>query len=272
MHESIETEFRSLDGTLLRGTLAIPAQPSAGLVLVHGGGVTRDEGGFFTRLAGGLAEAGVASLRFDFRGHGTSGGRQEDLTLSGVANDIRSAVDHLRASTGVEAVSVLGASFGGGITAMFAARHSEQVRCVVLINPLFDYKHRLIDEKPYWAHDQISPAAAEELIRDGFLAHSPSFRLGVPLLNELFWVRPDEEIRELKLPTLILHGTGDTFVPIVSSREHIRRIPGETELVEIEGAQHGIAVHDDPEYRDPQTQLWQAEAIVTIARWVSRWS
>ncbi|MFD6224362.1 hypothetical protein [Nocardia asteroides] len=37
--------------------------------------------GFFTRLAAGLANAGVASLRFDLRGHGGSEGRQEELTL-----------------------------------------------------------------------------------------------------------------------------------------------------------------------------------------------
>jgi alpha-beta hydrolase superfamily lysophospholipase len=68
-------------------------------VLVHGGGVTREEGGFFTRLADGLGEAGVASLRFDLRGHGRSDGKQEDLTISAILNDIRTAIAHVRAST-----------------------------------------------------------------------------------------------------------------------------------------------------------------------------
>ena len=70
---AIETEFRSLDGIRLRGTLVIPSEVSANpTVLVHGGGVTRHEGGFFTRLASRLAEGGIPSLRFDFRGHGES--------------------------------------------------------------------------------------------------------------------------------------------------------------------------------------------------------
>ena len=60
-----QVAFRSLDGLTLRGTLAVPGEaPSAIAVLVHGGGVTREEGGFFTRLAAALAAAGVASLRF----------------------------------------------------------------------------------------------------------------------------------------------------------------------------------------------------------------
>jgi alpha-beta hydrolase superfamily lysophospholipase len=66
------------------------------VVLVHGGGVTREEGGFFTRLAVGLGEAGVASLRFDLRGHGESEGRQEELTLATILNDIGAALAHVR--------------------------------------------------------------------------------------------------------------------------------------------------------------------------------
>jgi uncharacterized protein len=58
--------IRSLDGLQLAATLDTPAEPAHhGALLVHGGGVTREEGGFFTRLAAGPAEAGVASLRLD---------------------------------------------------------------------------------------------------------------------------------------------------------------------------------------------------------------
>ena len=96
-----QTSFRALDGLRLRGTLVLPADVfGSATVLVHGGGVTRDEGGFFTRLADGLAGAGLPSLRFDFRGHGESDGRQEDLTIAGVVNDIRAAVEHVQAETG----------------------------------------------------------------------------------------------------------------------------------------------------------------------------
>jgi hypothetical protein len=44
------TGFRSLDGLLLRGTVVVPVGSLGGAaVLVHGGGVSRDEGGFFSR-------------------------------------------------------------------------------------------------------------------------------------------------------------------------------------------------------------------------------
>ncbi|WP_425297927.1 alpha/beta hydrolase [Nocardia abscessus] len=74
---------------------------------------------FFARLADGLAEAGVASLRFDLRGHGESEGRQEELTLSMILNDIRVAVAYLREASCAHEISLLGASFGGGICAYY---------------------------------------------------------------------------------------------------------------------------------------------------------
>ena len=268
-----ETEFRSLDGIGLRGTLVVPSGKSAnGAVFVHGGGVTRHEGGFFTRLASGLADAGIPSLRFDIRGHGESEGRQEDLTISGVVNDIRSAVEHIRAETGSHQASVIGASFGGGISAFYVSRYPEQVKRLVLMNPLLNYKKRFIDDKPYWHDEHISRDAGEELSSQGFIPHSPTFKLGRALLNEAFYIQPHLALGQVTVPTLIVHGTKDTFVPIESSRQAISSFGGETRLVEIDGAQHGIAVAEDPQYQNPQTLEWQAYAISTIAEWLTNGS
>ncbi len=72
---STTTSIRILDGLHLSGTFVTPEEPSEqAVVLVHGGGVTREEGGFFPQLVAGLGETGVASLRFDLRGHGESQG------------------------------------------------------------------------------------------------------------------------------------------------------------------------------------------------------
>jgi uncharacterized protein len=266
-----QVEFRSLDGLRLRGTLAVPSSARGpAVVLVHGGGVTREEGGFFARLASGLAESGQPSLRFDFRAHGESEGQGEDLTIAGVTNDIRAAVTHVREVTGSGPVGLIGASFGGGISAFFAARYPDQVRRLVLFNPLLDYKKRFIDDKPEWDGDQISEQAGQKLTIQGFLAHSPTFRLGRALLNEIFYLNPRQALSGLTAPTLLVHGTRDTFVPIESSRAAVGQITNaEARLIEIDGAQHGFAVHDDPLYREPQTQQWQASVIRSVAAWLT---
>ena len=264
------TEFRSLDGLRLRGTFVTTATSRGhAALLIHGGGVTRDEGGFFTRLAAGLAHAGIPSLRFDFRAHGESEGDQRDLTLAGIVNDIRAAVDHVRAELAPGPIHLLGASFGGGISAFFTATYPDRVLSLVLINPLLDYKRRIIDEKPYWANDYVNDEEGRELTRNGFIPHSPSFKLGRPLLNEVFYLAPHRLLRNIIAPTLIVHGTRDTFVPVDSSRRYIQEITTESKLLEIEGAQHGIAAHDDPGYREPQTQRWQTYVIDSVATWMT---
>ena len=89
-------------------------------------------------------------------------------------------------------------------------------------------------------------------------------------MNEVLHApHPDHTLEQVKTPTLIVHGTKDTFIPVESSRHAGRCIPG-ARLLEVEGAQHGIAVHEDPAYADPQTQQWQAMVIEEITQWVTR--
>jgi pimeloyl-ACP methyl ester carboxylesterase len=101
------------------------------------------------------------------------------------------------------------------------------------------------------------------------LSHSPTFKLGRPLLNEVFYLWPDQAVDQITVPMLVLHGTGDTFIPVQSSRDLVMKVAGPAELIEIDGAQHGIAAHDDPQYLDPRTQAWQATAIQSITAWLS---
>jgi uncharacterized protein len=260
---------RALDGLQLAGTLVLPSSKAEhAVVLVHGSGVTREEGGFFTRLADGLGEAGVASLRFDLRGHGESEGSQEDRTLTAHLNDIRVALEEARRLTGATVISLLGASFGGGLCAYYAAKRPTELTRLVLLNPQLKYKNRYIDQKPHWHNDRLDDAAAKQLRETGYLQHSPTVRQGRAFLNEVFWISPFAVLGEITAPTLIVHGTKDTFVPIESSRAAVTHLTTTHELVEIEGSQHGFAVHDDPQYANPQSQEWQAFVIRTVVAWV----
>lgn len=265
-----EAILATLDRLQLAATFTHP-ETSTGhaAVLVHGGGVTREEGGFFTRLADGLAEAGVASLRFDLRGHGQSEGRLEELTLAAVLNDIRVAVARVRELIGVERVSLLGASFGGGICAYYAAKRPDEVERLVLLNPQLDYKRRTVDNTPFWENDHLTPEAAQQLAEQGYLAFSPTLRHGRAIFHEVFWFDLDEAIPQITAPTLLVHGTKDTLVPIESTLRALPHFRAEHRLVKVEGAQHGFAVHDDPQYLNPQSQEWQAFVIRTVTEWVT---
>lgn len=58
-------------------------------------------------------------------------------------------------------------------------------------------------------------------------------------------------------------------MPIESSRAAALQFKTEHKLVEIDGSQHGFAVHDDPQYLNPQSQVWQAFVIRTVAEWIT---
>lgn len=261
---------RTLDGLHLAGTLVTPDEPSRGaVVLVHGGGVTRDEGGFFSRLADGLAAAQLASVRFDLRAHGESEGRQEELTLATILNDIRVILAFARTEIGTDNVTLLGASFGGGICTYYAAQRPVEVSRLVLFNPQLDYKRRTIDSRPYWENDHINDEMAAELDSRGAIQFTPTLKHGRPLLNEVFWLRPHEALGDVQAPTLIVHGTADTLVPFESSQSAVERFKAPVQLVPVVGSQHGFAVHDDPQYRDPKSQEYQAFVIRTVTEWLT---
>lgn len=267
---SVSTTVRTLDGLQLAGTFDTPGiPPRHAALLVHGAGVTREEGGFFTRVAAGLAEAGVASLRFDLPGHGESEGRQEDLSLSAVLNAIRSGLDHLRTLADVPSVSLIAASFSGGTAAYYTAERPDEMHRLVLFNPLINYKQRFVDEKQAWENDYISEKAGRQLLEQGYVGHSPTFRLGRPILNEVFWLQPRTILGAITVPTLIVHGTKDTFISVDSSRQADKQFTCPHELMELDGAQHGFAVSDDPEYAHPQSQAWQAEVIEKVRGWLT---
>ncbi|MFI9386293.1 alpha/beta hydrolase [Kutzneria sp. NPDC052558] len=227
--------FWSLDGLRLAGTLTLPPSgrpPRKAVVLAHSEGVDRDENGLFPLIADALAAEGVASLRFDHRGHGDSAGTQEERTLTEHLNDLRAAVEHVRSETGARRVSLVGNRFSGGLAAFYAARRPTELDRLVLLTPQLNFKGDYIDQNRNWVAGRLATPLLAEV---GHLEHAPGIRHGRAFLNEAFWVRPSFVFGEILPPTLIVHGTKDDRVPIESSRAAVRRLKADDVLVEVDG-------------------------------------
>ncbi|MFB9902316.1 alpha/beta hydrolase [Allokutzneria oryzae] len=248
------TTVRTHDGLRLAGTVTTPGpSPERAVLLLHGEGATREQGGFYTRLAAELAEQGVASLRFDLPGHGESEGSQEELSLSGLLNTISSGLAHLRERFGGAAVTLLATGLTGGVAAGYAARKGAEVSRLVLLNPLIDYKEHFVDAQPTWTGDVMDELAGRQLLASGRVELSPTFAVGRAMLNEVFWLQPRGVLNVIAAPTLIVHGTGPTTVPVESSRAADAALTCEHRLVEIDG---------------PQSREWQAPAIRVASEWI----
>lgn len=140
----VDVDFRALDGLHLRlaGTVTVPKERAASVVLLHGNGTDREELGLFTRLAVALGSAGIPSIRFDVRGRGASEGCQEDRTLSAHLNDVHAALAQVRSITGTVSAGLVATSFSGGVAGWYAAHRPEEVWRLVLLNPQLDHKRR----------------------------------------------------------------------------------------------------------------------------------
>lgn len=125
-YQTEEVSFTNGD-IVLNGTLTLPAgcsRETPVLVMVTGSGIqNRDEELFehkpFAVIADALARAGYASLRYDDRGFGSTGGNPLAWTTEDFKSDAEAAVNLLRSR--FDKVGVLGHSEGGTIALMLAA-------------------------------------------------------------------------------------------------------------------------------------------------------
>lgn len=124
-------------GLTLRGVLEKPGDGPCPLVLMlHGfGGCMDENGGMFQDVSDCLVRAGMATLRFDFNGHGQSEG---DFTAMTPYNEIEDAAAFLRYARSLDFVteiSVLGHSQGGVIAGMLAGYYHDVISRLVMLAP-----------------------------------------------------------------------------------------------------------------------------------------
>jgi len=99
-------------------------------VLSHGL-ISSKESSKYVALSERLAEAGIASCRFDYHGCGESGGNIEETTLTIRLDNLSAVVDHVLSHKSVDAqrIGIIGSSFGGTAGLLKAAR-DDRIRCL----------------------------------------------------------------------------------------------------------------------------------------------
>lgn len=134
-------------GITLAGTLTIPQGegPFPAAVLITGSGAqNRDEelAGHrpFLVLADYLARNGIAVLRYDDRGFGSSGGEYQSADINDFASDAVSAMEYLRTRPEIEPgeIGLIGHSEGGMITYIIAAQGGDAAFIVSMAGPAVD--------------------------------------------------------------------------------------------------------------------------------------
>jgi pimeloyl-ACP methyl ester carboxylesterase len=136
-----QVNFKTEDGVSIGATLYLPSRPAPAVILLHPLTRSRED---WRAVGQRLAEAGIAALAIDLRGHGasdpppvaTSGGE-----LTGMSLDIKAARAFLAGRREVVQgrVGLLGASVGANL-AVTAAAADPSVRTLALLSPGLDYR------------------------------------------------------------------------------------------------------------------------------------
>ena len=208
-----------------------------------------------------LAEMGRLIL-LDRRGVGLSDRVGFSPSAEATAQDIRTVLD----ATGSRRIVLFGASEGGPACIRFAAEHPDRVAGLILFDSLAkgsfapDYPHALhADQYDAWLQQLVSawggPAGIEtfapSLAGDaktrawwaGLLraASSPGAIKGV--LEALRDTDVRHLLKQVAVPTLVLHRRGDRAVRIGAGRHLAEHIP-QARFIELDGADHWVFAGD----------------------------
>jgi pimeloyl-ACP methyl ester carboxylesterase/DNA-binding CsgD family transcriptional regulator len=206
---------------------------------------------FLSRLA-----AFSRLILFDKRGTGLSD-RVTDLpTLEQRMDDIRAVLD----AVGSRRAALMGVSEGGALCALFAATHPERTAALTMIGcfarrlwaPDYPQGARLDERLDYleqlkggWGGPVALARRAPSVAADDRFRHwwatylrmsaSPGAAATLTRMNMEVDVR--HVLPAIRVPTLIIHRSGDLTIPAEASRYMAERIPG-ARYVELPGVDH----------------------------------
>ena len=219
----------------LVGVLQTPdQQKNYPLVIIMHGFTANMENAPLTTLANALEKDGIASLRFDFNGHGKSEGRFQDMTVPNEIEDAKKVYDYAVKLPGVTSVSLAGHSQGGVVASMTAGiLGTQKIKSLALMAPAAVLREDAIRGILFGKQYDVSNLPEAVDIFNGL-------KLGANYVRTAQTLPIYETASQYQGPALMVHGTQDTVVPYTYSLRY-QRIYFHGELKLIPGEDHGFS-------------------------------
>jgi len=291
------------NGFSLAGTMSKPMNATdprlPAVILVGGSGPSdRDETVFnvpvFGQIAGALADAGYAVIRYDKRGVGQSGGRAEAATLADYADDLRAVVTFASARKDLDPkrMAVVGHSEGGSV-AMIAAK-DRRIDAIVLVGAvgvtgaelnLAQVSHALergkkTDEERQTTIDMQKRIQAAVLTGKGWETIPPAYRkqADTPWFQSFLAFDPAKLMPAVRQPLLIVQGLLDTQVPPANADRleelaRARKNAPMVDVVKVPGINHLLlpaTTGEYDEYSSLSGKHVSPELTAAVAAWLPK--
>ena len=223
-----------------------------------------------------LRAAGYRVVAYDRRGFGRSDKPEFGYSYDALADDLQRVLDQC----GLQDVTLVGFSMGGGEVARYIARCGEsRLHSVVFAAAVLPYLMKTADNpegplRPEKAQqmrkalEQDRSSFFDQFTRDFFSANGAlqvtesqrgeaialclqsAQHAALACMDSFGTTDFREDLKMVKLPTLVIHGEADAIVPIEGSGQRTHRAVLHSKLVRVNGAPHGLNVSHEQAFND----------------------
>jgi pimeloyl-ACP methyl ester carboxylesterase len=223
-----------------------------------------------------LQGAGYRVVAYDRRGFGRSDKPESGYSYDALADDLHRVMDQC----GLQDVTLVGFSMGGGEVARYIARHGEsRLRSVVFAAAVPPYLMKTLDNP----EGPLAPEAAQQMrtaleenrssffdqFTKDFFSADGVLQVTEPQREEAITLCLQsaqhaalacmdafgstdfrDDLKKVTVPTLVIHGGADAIVPIEGSGLRTHRAIPHSQLVRVDGAPHGLNVSHAQPFND----------------------
>jgi dienelactone hydrolase len=249
---SVDTTFESR-GVAVPATIVTPAtsgdEPLPLVVLAHGHGGSRTEGGAFPSIAMALAERGIASVRMDFPGCGDSTESFAENNLTNMLLDLQAARVFAEEQIVVdsERVGLLGFSMGGRLVVLLSEIDPSYRTMVTWAPAVLDRaeRERVVTFGGPDEYEEHKLRAQQEGSSMYTTQWGTQLDVGPGYFADLEATFPLAALAKFKGPFLVIYGDADDTVWPSISESALKAATSSSEVVElrISGAGHALGFY-----------------------------
>jgi pimeloyl-ACP methyl ester carboxylesterase len=215
-----------------------------------------------------LRAAGYRVVAYDRRGFGRSDKPASGYGYDTLADDLQRVLDQC----GLQAVTLVGFSMGGGEVARYIARFGEsRLHSVVfaaavppyllhtadnpegpLIPDMAQQKKQLLEDdraaffdhftKDFFTANGVLQVTESQRADALAMCHQSAQHAALACMDSFGSTDFRDDLKKVNVPTLVIHGDADGIVPFAGSGQRTHRAVRHSKLVTVEGAPHGLNV------------------------------
>jgi|SRR3989339_213921 len=233
----MKIHFKNNRDERIVGVLTTPNKKSSEInIIIHGFTSNKEYGSKITAEL--LAKNNINSLTIDLNDCGESESKFEEMTITRYVDTILCAI-HYCEKKGFRIINLIGTSSGGLLVMVAALKYPNLNSLILRSTSAFDAE--------WFKEFAGGNKGLAEWKKKGYIQYKNKNaikKLKYDYYKDALKYNMYKKSKNIKIPTLIIHGTKDPVIPIKNTIKLAKNFP-KAKLVKIEGADHTLGVNGD---------------------------